>query len=94
MMSGLLRGISLAAAAALAAGTAAFAQDASQGVQAEEPRWALVIHGGAGVIRRDAMTEEQELAYARALTRAVTTPWRPSSGRWRTTPCSTRAGVR
>ena len=35
------------------------------------PRWAIVIHGGAGVIERKELTAEQEAAYRAALTRAI-----------------------
>lgn len=35
------------------------------------PKWAIVIHGGAGVIERTELTSEQEAAYREALTRAI-----------------------
>src|SRR6188768_3283404 len=35
------------------------------------PKWAIVIHGGAGVIERKELTAEQEAAYRGALTRAI-----------------------
>jgi len=35
------------------------------------PKWAIVIHGGAGVIERKELTAEQEAAYREALTRAI-----------------------
>src|SRR5678815_15081 len=35
------------------------------------PRWAIVIHGGAGVIARNQRTAEQEAAYRESLTRAI-----------------------
>jgi L-asparaginase / beta-aspartyl-peptidase len=35
------------------------------------PRWAIVIHGGAGVIARSERTAEQEAAYRESLTRAI-----------------------
>ncbi|HEX7013453.1 MAG TPA: isoaspartyl peptidase/L-asparaginase [Steroidobacteraceae bacterium] len=35
------------------------------------PKWAIVIHGGAGVIERKDLTPEQEAAYRAALTRAL-----------------------
>src|SRR5262245_46036003 len=35
------------------------------------PRWAIVIHGGAGVIERGERTTEQEAAYRESLTRAI-----------------------
>lgn len=41
-------------------------------VQAQEaPRWALAIHGGAGVIERANLSPEQDAAYRAALTRAL-----------------------
>lgn len=38
----------------------------------ERPDWAIVIHGGAGVIERDSMTSETEAAYRAAMDAAVT----------------------
>ena len=35
------------------------------------PRWALVVHGGAGVIERKDLTPEQEAAYRGAMTRVA-----------------------
>ena len=35
------------------------------------PKWAIVIHGGAGVIERKELTPEQEAAYREALARAI-----------------------
>jgi beta-aspartyl-peptidase (threonine type) len=35
------------------------------------PHWAIVIHGGAGVIERKDITPEQEAAYRASLTRAI-----------------------
>jgi beta-aspartyl-peptidase (threonine type) len=37
------------------------------------PRWALVVHGGAGVIDRKTLTSEQDAAYRVALARATET---------------------
>ncbi|MDP1737063.1 MAG: isoaspartyl peptidase/L-asparaginase [Caulobacter sp.] len=37
------------------------------------PKWALVIHGGAGVIERNQMSPEAEAAYRAAMDRAVRT---------------------
>lgn len=39
----------------------------------EAPRWALVVHGGAGVIERGAMTPETDAAYRAAMARALAT---------------------
>jgi len=35
------------------------------------PHWAIVIHGGAGVIERKDITPDQEAAYRASLTRAI-----------------------
>jgi L-asparaginase / beta-aspartyl-peptidase len=40
-------------------------------VGAAPPKWAIVIHGGAGVIERKDLTPEQESAYRESLTRAI-----------------------
>lgn len=52
-----------AAAAALLATPATYAQDG--------PEWALVVHGGAGVIERGAMTPETEAAYRASMQAAL-----------------------
>jgi beta-aspartyl-peptidase (threonine type) len=44
----------------------------SQSALAAAPRWAIVIHGGSGVIERAQITPEQEAAYRASLTRAIT----------------------
>lgn len=36
-----------------------------------QPRWAIVVHGGAGVIERKSLSPEQEAAYRAAITRAI-----------------------
>jgi beta-aspartyl-peptidase (threonine type) len=41
------------------------------GAAGAAPRWAIVIHGGAGVIERSERTREQESAYRESLTRAI-----------------------
>jgi beta-aspartyl-peptidase (threonine type) len=38
---------------------------------AQQPRWGIVIHGGAGTISRAAMTPEREAEYRAALTQAL-----------------------
>ncbi|WBQ14432.1 isoaspartyl peptidase/L-asparaginase [Hyphomonadaceae bacterium BL14] len=53
-------------AASLAGAGAACAQDAEEAA-ASRPAWALVLHGGAGVIERGAMDAETEAAYRSAL---------------------------
>lgn len=57
----------------LAAGLAAFtlASAASADHHAERPDWALVVHGGAGVIERGDMTPEREAAYREAMAAAL-----------------------
>jgi len=35
------------------------------------PKWAIVVHGGAGVIERKDLTPEQEAAYRESLTKAI-----------------------
>ena len=54
----------LALALALGLSAPAVAQD--------RPDWAIVIHGGAGVIERESMTPETEAAYRAAMEAAVT----------------------
>jgi beta-aspartyl-peptidase (threonine type) len=39
----------------------------------EAPRWALVVHGGAGVIERDSMTPQTDAAYRAAMAQALDT---------------------
>jgi beta-aspartyl-peptidase (threonine type) len=39
----------------------------------EKQEWAIVIHGGAGVITRDKMTPEMDIEYRRALAEAMNT---------------------
>jgi beta-aspartyl-peptidase (threonine type) len=43
----------------------------SLGAQAAAPRWAIVVHGGAGVVERKDMTPEQEAAYRASLANAI-----------------------
>ncbi len=60
----------LIAAAALCA-TAAAANAAER--QETQARWAVVVHGGAGVIERENLDAQTEAAYREAMTRAVET---------------------
>ncbi len=39
----------------------------------QEPRWSIAIHGGAGTMRRDSMTEQQQADYKAALQKALDT---------------------
>ena len=41
------------------------------GAAAAKPKWALVVHGGAGVIERGRLKPEQERAYREALAQVV-----------------------
>ncbi len=59
----------IAAAGLFAAGAAAQSETAQS--QIGEARWAIVIHGGAGVIERDAMDAATEAAYRGAMEDAV-----------------------
>ena len=47
-----------------------FAQD-SENAARDEGRWAIVVHGGAGVIERDSMDAETEAAYRAAMNAAL-----------------------
>ncbi|QYJ07670.1 isoaspartyl peptidase/L-asparaginase family protein [Qipengyuania flava] len=64
-----MRGFFTPIVGALAALFATFAVPVS--AQEEEPRWSIAIHGGAGTIARENMTEEQDAAYRAALQRAL-----------------------
>lgn len=63
------------ALAALAFGIVALAWTAPGGAQTADrpaqPRWTLVVHGGAGVIERGRMSPEQDAAYRAALNAAL-----------------------
>src|SRR5690606_33810083 len=54
---------------ALVAAACALALPAA--AQENAPRWALAIHGGAGVIERADLSPEQDAAYRAALDRAL-----------------------
>jgi beta-aspartyl-peptidase (threonine type) len=43
------------------------------GAAQAKPKWALVVHGGAGVIERKDLSPEQEKAYREAMTRVANT---------------------
>ncbi|MDO9335261.1 MAG: isoaspartyl peptidase/L-asparaginase [Caulobacter sp.] len=57
--------------AIVAAGLFAAPAAAPAAAQAPKPRWAIVIHGGAGVIERDSMDAATEAAYRAAMGRAL-----------------------
>jgi Asparaginase len=44
----------------------------AQAQEASRPRWAIVVHGGAGVIDRKDLTPEQDKAYREAMGRVAT----------------------
>lgn len=50
---------------------AAGAQDTASAPQPERPRFMLVVHGGAGTIRREEMTPELEQDYRATMTEAI-----------------------
>jgi L-asparaginase / beta-aspartyl-peptidase len=58
---------------AIAAVSAMLTLAGASPAQAERPRWAIVIHGGAGVIERAEMKPEVDAAYRAAMKRAVDT---------------------
>lgn len=55
------------------AAIAGLAVAAMAGPTLAKPKWAIVIHGGAGVIERKDLTPETEAAYRAAMARAVAT---------------------
>ncbi|HEX8694662.1 MAG TPA: isoaspartyl peptidase/L-asparaginase [Longimicrobium sp.] len=72
--------LALAALVACAPGSAATSDPADEGpspapssaaAPAAQERWGMVIHGGAGTIRREDLTPEREAAYRAGLTRAL-----------------------
>ncbi len=56
---------------ARAQGLTAAADQISSNSQAPAGRWAIVMHGGAGVIERSTMTPEREAAYRAGMDRAI-----------------------
>ncbi|WP_091743129.1 isoaspartyl peptidase/L-asparaginase family protein [Phenylobacterium immobile] len=59
---------------ALAIGLAGLAMSlAAYGAEAAGPKWALVVHGGAGVIDRKDLSPEQEAAYREGMAAAAET---------------------
>jgi beta-aspartyl-peptidase (threonine type) len=55
----------------LAVGLSVLAMSLGTGAQAASPKWALVVHGGAGVIERKDLSPAQEAAYREGLTAAA-----------------------
>ena len=64
-----MRGFSTPIACALATFSALVALPAA--AQGDAPKWSIAIHGGAGTIARENMTEEQDAAYRAALQAAL-----------------------
>ena len=56
---------------ALLALFALFPAHADDHSQDGKPKWSIAIHGGAGTLRRDAMTPERRAAYEAALQEAL-----------------------
>ncbi|MEM1390380.1 MAG: isoaspartyl peptidase/L-asparaginase [Pseudomonadota bacterium] len=68
----ILIGALLSFAVACAGPSENLARDAApKASDTERPQWRLVIHGGAGVILRENLTDEQEAAYRAALNEAL-----------------------
>ena len=66
--------VKLAVAAVLATGATCMAQANSHSplvTQAPPGKWAIVLHGGAGVIQRSSMTPERDKAYRAGMDEAV-----------------------
>lgn len=55
----------------LAAAIAVLMTSQVQAAPQPAPKWAIVVHGGAGVIERSQLTPEQEKAYRAAMTRVT-----------------------
>lgn len=55
----------------LAAAIATLMTSQTQAAPQPAPKWAIVVHGGAGVIERSQLTPEQEKAYRAAMTRVT-----------------------
>ena len=64
-----MRGFFTAAATGFAFALTVFAPSAL--AQEEEPRWSIAIHGGAGTIARENMSEEEDAAYRASLQAAL-----------------------
>ncbi|WP_263365728.1 isoaspartyl peptidase/L-asparaginase family protein [Edaphobacter bradus] len=63
--------IGVAVLAAVLASSVAIAPDRVMAAQAKEHKWAVVLHGGAGVIERQSMSKEMDAKYRAALQTAV-----------------------
>ena len=66
-----MRSLILSVLACSFVGSASLAQTAEPAQILERPDWALVVHGGAGVIERGAMTPEREAQYRAAMARSL-----------------------
>lgn len=56
----------------LLAGCANLQEEKTENSQPKKPTWAIVVHGGAGVMNPDNFTDEKEKAYKDKLTEALT----------------------
>ena len=56
---------------AIAAAITALMTSQAHAAPQPAPKWAIVVHGGAGVIERSQLTPEQEKAYRAAMTKAT-----------------------
>jgi beta-aspartyl-peptidase (threonine type) len=66
-----MRGLRLAAAGLVCLGISAGATAQTLVTQAPASKWAIVLHGGAGVIERGSMTPERDKAYRAGLDEAI-----------------------
>jgi beta-aspartyl-peptidase (threonine type) len=57
--------------AAVFAGLIALSAMSSPAAAADRPKWAIVVHGGAGIIERKEMSKETEAAYRAAMAAAL-----------------------
>jgi len=71
MLNRILRALSLVAASLAAAPLLYSQQPAPHVTQSPAGKWAIVMHGGAGVIERSSMTPERDAAYRAGLDRAI-----------------------
>lgn len=62
-----MRNLILSVLTGCLAGSASVAQSAEPEQMTDRPEWALVVHGGAGVIERGAMTPDREAQYRAAM---------------------------
>ena len=63
--------VGLSGSVAVKPGVVMAASDAAQATSARDHKWAVVLHGGAGVIERKTMNPETEAAYRAALKQSI-----------------------